>query len=149
MTVLATQPQFWIIPIVIAALLALATLWAFGFERWFGDGYGGWSATGVGLAAIAVILGIVYALLLMPYDSKYHVFYRLSGPLTVETNTFTAGDGEISRSSVGYVDGYPDPIVLNSSRLMALDGADVDLTCTIAWEPYGLDTTYCELAAIR
>lgn len=146
---IAIQPHLWIIPIVILTLALAGAFWFFFLEEWFGDGFGGWQMVGVILWALGGILAIVYLFLLLPYNSKYHVLYRLSGTIHVETNRFTAGTGDLSYSPVAYLDGYDDPIVINSSRVMTLDGRDVDLTCTIAWEPYGLDTTYCELAAIR
>lgn len=149
MEVIAVMPHLWIVPLVAGVLVVLGFLWFIGFERWFGNGYGGWQAVGVVWWVLGGLTAVVSIILLMPYDSKYHVFYRLEGNIVSVTNSFEHGSGELSYTPVVKLDTYDHPILMKSSRIMALEGKDVTLTCTLSWEPYGLDATYCGVAAIK
>lgn len=147
MTATVLFPHLWIVPVVALTLVGLGALWFFGFERWF-NGYDGWAIVGVVWWVLAGILAVVTVFLWMPFDGKYHHFYRLEGTVTEVTNSFVDGSGEITVRPVFYVDTYDEPIISNTSRINGLEGADVVLTCTIAWNPYSLDVTNCDLAEV-
>jgi hypothetical protein len=145
---IAIQPQFWILPAIGLFFLILGAFFAFSLDKFSYDG--GWMIAGVFVAAIGVVLGLVWAVLLIPYDSKYHVMYKLSGTVESVTNTLDGGgDGERSLTPIVKLSGYADPIEMDNSRIVTLKGREVELVCTLEWVNQGLDITHCNIAAIK
>lgn len=146
--VIALQPQFWIIPAIFGVLILLGVLF-FWIERRI-DGDGGFFATGIAASAIGLISMIVWACLLIPFDSKYHVMYKLSGTVESVTNTLDGGgDGERTMTPVVKLSGYEDPIEMDNPRIVTLKGREVELVCTMQWVYQGLDITHCNIAKIK
>lgn len=143
---LAFFPHLWLVPLASVILIALAILCRHLSD---GDDLSGFMLGTIMFGIVGGIGIVVSIVLLIPFDEKYHHFYRLSGVIHIESNRFDDGTGDITRVLVGYVDGYDDPVLLDDSRLMTYDGQNVDLTCTIAWEPYGLDKTICSIAQVN
>ena len=143
---IAYFPHLWIVALIAVILLAIGI-----FLIWLDqDSYDGLAKMfGWFAVVIGAIVAVVSIFLFMPYDIKYHQFYRVSGTIETVSNKFIDGSGELTGRTVIYLEGDDTPYVTSSSRLTSLQGADVDLTCTIAWEPYGLDTIYCGLASIN
>lgn len=147
--VIAIQPQFWVVPAVGLFLALLGALWFFVFEDRF-DGCGGWQITGVGFWAISAVFAIVYVLMLIPFDSKYHVYFKLSGTVESVTNTLDGGgDGERTLTPVVKLSGYSDPIQMDNPRIVTLKGREVDLICSYDWVWQGLDVTNCNIREIK
>jgi hypothetical protein len=145
---IAILPQLWAFPIVAGFLILLgALLITVGFRSAY-DGEGwfvtGWSSAFLGLLGMAI-----WVIMLIPFDAKYHQIYELEGTVEAVTNTIDGGDGELSYSPVVTLSGYSDPIVMDTPRITTLEGREVTLRCTLEWDPYGLDTTNCGLAAIK
>lgn len=149
MTEIAILPHLWIIPLVSVVLLGLGFLWYFVFEVMF-DGGGGWEVVGIIWWVFSGVTALASLASLVPFQSQYHVFYELRGTVTEVSNQFENGSGELTGYTVLTLDTYDEPIVTSSSRLTASKpGDDLTLLCTLSWEPYGLDTTYCGLRAIN
>lgn len=152
MEIIGLQPQFWIVPLIAGVFLVLGVgLWLIRCSV-KGDSYMGGEGWGFGAIfswVIGVILLGVYAFMLIPYDTKYLYNYKLSGTVEINTNKFDDGDGTLSYIPIAKVSGYPDPIRVNDSRLLTLDGKNVDLTCSIKWAYEGMDVTACSVRAIH
>lgn len=165
MEVIALMPHIWILSVAtLAFALVGMILWrAAGREvrveehRWNVSylAYSGTRAdTGPGIVAVilwavAALCLIITAIVLIPYDAKYYMFYRASGTVESVTNSFEDGSGELSYTPVARLSGYDENFVLTDSRIMALQGRDVDLTCTYSWRPFALDVVVCSVAGVR
>lgn len=152
----ATQPQFYVVPIVTALVAIIAACFIWPLDAKFGDhGHyssymGGPRIFGLIFAAVALIGAIITVVQLIPFDSKYHVYHSLSGTLHVDTNTFDQGTGKLTKNLVVYrIDGYEDQIGSTDARLITLEGQDVDLICSIEWRPYDRDVTWCKFAGMN
>lgn len=147
--VVAVQPQFWIIPVICIGALLLGCLFVFVLERVF-YGSGGWEIGGGVFWIIGLIMAVVWGGISIPFDSKYHVMYKLSGTVDSVTNTLdSGGNGNRTLTPVVNLSGYPDPIQMSDSRIVTLKGHPVELICTIGWVYQGLDVTHCNIAAIK
>jgi hypothetical protein len=135
-------PHLMVFPIVVAFLIALAV-----FFYWLAVHTGDeWDIGGMVATVLAVIVGVATVLLYMPYDSKYYHFYTLKGEITSISNSINTADGDFAVEPIIEVEGYEDPIVVDSRRILTYNvGDEVSLVCTISWEPYGLDQTNCGL----
>lgn len=147
--VIAIQPHLWILPLVAGVLILLGALWFFGFEDWFGYGNGGWAITGVAFWILALAPTIIWIISLIPFDSKYHVLYKLEGKVESVSNTFEGGSGKMTSKPVIQLSGYDEPIQMDNPRIVTLEGHEVTLTCYYSWEMYGLDITKCDLSGIK
>jgi uncharacterized membrane protein len=151
--VIAIQPQYWIVPTIGAFILVLGLI-CFGIKKLaYDDGYvggEGWLFGGWFLTAIALIFGVIWCVILIPFDSKYHVYFKLSGTVESVTNTLQGGgDGERTLNPVVRISGYDQPIQMYDSRIVTLKGQEVDLKCTYDWNYEGLDGTDCSIRAIK
>jgi hypothetical protein len=149
--VIGILPHLIIIPIIFGVLLFLGLITFLIHKKrdreWHDDG---WMITTFCLWAVALIFGIIAAVNLIPYDSKYHVIYKLEGTVESVTNVLEGdGDGERTLSPIVKLSGYSEPIEFDNSRITTLKGREVVLTCTYAWQMHGLDITQCELKAIK
>jgi hypothetical protein len=148
--VIAIQPQFWIVPLIGAVLALLGFLWFFVFEERFGRGYGGYQITAIAFWAFSAIFAIISIVQLVPFDSKYHVLFKLSGTVESVTNTLDGGgDGERTTTPVVKLSGYSDPIQMDNPRIVTLKGKEVDLVCSYKWVWQGLDITNCNIREIK
>ena len=149
--VIGLQLQFWIIP-VIAIFLTLVGCGVFFVLNRRDHGYDvfGWQITGGITLAIGLLFGLIWAGISIPFDSKYHVMYKISGTVESVTNTLeSGGDGERSMTPVVNLSGYSDPIEMDNSRIVTLKGREVELVCTLQWVYEGMDITHCNIAAIK
>lgn len=153
---LVIMPQFIVVPIVTVVLAVLAYFFIWPIDAKFGDhGFhntymGGPRIFGLIFAAGAAVMLIISVVMLIPFDSKYHVYHRLSGVIHVDTNTFDNGSGELTEGLVVYrVDGYENQIGSSDARLITLEGQNVDLTCSLEWRPYDADVTWCKFAGLN
>lgn len=164
MQFVAVLPQFYILPLVVLALFLLGLyLYKVPYRKYYEANYeketrssyssysrsDSWafmlSTFAFGCAALMAAISVF---LFMPYDLKFYNYYSIKGAVTVETNKFTEGTGDLGYAPVIRVEGYEDLIVMDSARIMALDGKEVDLLCTYGWVPYGMDVTYCQIKSI-
>lgn len=151
--VIAIQPQYWIVPLIGAFILLLGFV-CFGiYKLAYSSEYSGgegWVVGGWILTVIALIMGIIWAIMLVPFDSKYHVYFKLSGTVESVTNTLQdGGDGERTLNPVVRISGYDQPIQMYDNRIVTLKGKEVELKCTYDWNYEGLDGTDCSLRAIK
>lgn len=149
--VVALQPQFWIIPTlaIIPTILGCVVFLVLG-RRDNGYDVFGWQMTGGITLAVGLIFGLVWAGISIPFDSKYHVLYKISGTVESVTNTLeSGGDGERSMTPVVNLSGYSDPIEMDNPRIVTLKGREVELVCSLQWVYEGMDITHCNIAAIK
>jgi type IV secretory pathway TrbD component len=149
--VIAVQLHLILIPSLMLAFALLGALCFFGFQRWFSNCYGlsGWSVTGVALWICAGVIALVWIATLIPFDPKYHVVYKLEGRVESVTNILDEGSGQRTTIPIVSLSGYDNPIYVTDSRIVGQKGKDVSLTCTIAWSPYAMDATKCDLKEIK
>lgn len=133
---------------VAGILILMGILWAFGFEYWF-NGNDGWAITGMFFAGIGLVAAIVWLFMLIPYDSKYHVLYKLEGKVESVSNTFVSGSGKMTSRPIIYLSGYEHPITMRDSRIVPLEGKEVELVCSIQWGWEAMDGTNCNVRAIK
>lgn len=150
--VIAIQPQFWIVPLIGAVILVLGlvcfVIKKIAYEDYVGGE--GWTFGGWMLTAIALIFAIVWCIMLIPFDSKYNVYFKMSGTVESVTNTLQGGgDGERTLNPVIRLSGYDQPIQMHDARIVTLKGKEVELKCTYDWNYEGLDGTDCTIRAIK
>lgn len=149
--VIAVQLHLILIPSFMLALALLGALFFFGLHRWFGDEYyfDGWSMGGVAFWICSGVLALVWVGTLIPFDSKYHVVYKLEGRVESVTNDLDQGSGQRTRIPIVTLSDHDEPIFVTDSRIVGQKGKDVKLTCTLVWSPYAMDAAKCDLAEIK
>lgn len=148
MEVIAILPHLWIIPTVTLGLVLIcAAIAVLGVK--FGDGYDWGIAAPMGTifgAMVVLVGGIMWAVMLIPYDSKYHVYYSVEGTVEDVTRTFEDGTGELTGLPVVTLSTLDEPIIVNQSRIYSYVGEDVKFTCSLSWVAYGQDYLDCFIA---
>lgn len=108
-----------------------------------------WPLATVISGSIIVILLIVAAIGMFPYEAKYLKDYRVSGTVTAVSNVFENASGEMTSSYVVSIDSLDRPVTLNDPRAVRLLDKSVDLTCNINWNHRAADTYTCRIASIN
>lgn len=160
MDVVALLPHLWIVPSIAAFAALLGLLWWFGFSNWFPGEFtrryprermkwDGWRHVAIVWWSVAALIVITWVLLLMPFNSKYHVFFKIEGEVTGVTRSFIEGTGDLSFEPVVTIQGFDQSVVVNDSRIYAAVGSEVSLTCSLEWVPYGADRTSCFISGVK
>lgn len=136
-----------IITCIIFVVLVLITLACLFLDR--GDFDTGWMFTALFTGIFAVILGIVWVVMLVPFDTKYHHIYRVSGEVTAVSNVLSESGGDLTRTPVITLEGVDRDITMDDPRAVNLQGKNVELTCGIAWHYEAADTYSCSIYAIK
>ena len=136
-----------IVTFSIFAGLLLIALALFFIGRWDFDS--GWTFGGIFFGAFAVILGIVWLIMLVPFDAKYHQIYRVSGEVLSVSNVLSESGGDLTRTPVITLEGVDRDITMDDPRAVNLQGKEVELTCGIAWHYQAADTYSCSIYAIK
>lgn len=109
-----------------------------------------WPLATVISGSIIVILLIVAAIGMFPYETKYLKDYRVSGTVTAVSNVFENASGEsVLGMYVVSIDSLDRPVTLNDPRAVRLLDKSVDLTCNINWNHRAADTYTCRIASIN
>ena len=136
-----------IVALVLFAVLS-ALLWATDPKEYPWNNLA-WPVATVTLGSIIVILLIVAAIGMFPYETKYLKDYRVSGTVTAVSNVFENAGGEMTSSYVVSIDSLDQPVTLNDPRAVRLLDKSVDLTCNINWNHRAADTYTCRIASIN
>ena len=128
-------------------LLGVALIiWGFSADGYFaGEGrlISGWV-----LAVFGALTVVVWLILLIPFQGQYHHLYRVETTVLSVSNVLTEASGDLTRQPVVELDGVDRPVVIDDPRIVNLDGADVTLTCRIAWHYQAADTYACSIYSI-
>jgi hypothetical protein len=150
--IIGLQPHYWVVPVVGGSFLVLGFL-LFGLKRWLyqDQWYGGeaWTVGSWFAWVIGILILIACIFIYMPFNSKYWYNYKLSGTVESVTNKLENGNAKFTGSPIIKLSGYSEPIIMNDSRILTLEGREVDLTCSIKWAYEGLDATACSVRMIK
>ena len=127
--------------------LLIIALALFFLGRW--DVESMWSFSGFFVGAFAVILGIVWLIMLVPFDAKYHQIYRVSGEVLSVSNVLSESGGDLTRTPVITLEGVDRDLTMDDPRAVNLQGKEVELTCGVAWHYQAADTYSCSIYAIK
>lgn len=92
--------------------------------------------------AIAVV---VWFVMLIPFDGKYHHVYRVEGTVTSVSNVLSEASGDLTRQPVITLDSMTYPLVVDDPRAVTLDGRDVTLRCEVDWNYQAADSYVCRI----
>jgi len=138
-TELGLQPQFWILPVALAAAFVLFGAIVFlGF--FFGDGEDGFAVPIGGIFGVLAVLfiGIGWFVTAIPFNGLYQHYYEVSGRVTSVTNQFQNGTGQLTSGDyVITLAGDSRQYIATDDRLIHSEGKNVSLACTVAWVDYG------------
>lgn len=137
---------FWVMVLLLA--IAIATLIGWLRTRSRSD-YTDW---GLGFAVstmASIIVGVIFCVVLMPFDSSYWRNYEVTGHINDVTNVLTDGSGELTPSSVISLDGTDERFISDDVRLTTLDDTDVTLRCSKEWNYQAADRYTCKLISIN
>lgn len=99
-----------------------------------------------GLAGITLF---IFVITLVPFDTKYHQVYRVSGEVTSVSNVISDSGGDLTRTPVLTVEGVSQDITMDDPRAVNLKGKTVDFTCTIGWSYKAADKYSCKIYQIQ
>lgn len=102
-------------------------------------------ASGPVVAILGVALGIIWLLMLLPFDEKYWHYYEVQGEVTSVSNVLTEASGALTRQPVVTIEGLDRPVVVDDPRAVDLEGEVVTLRCTIEWHYDATDTYECRI----
>jgi len=92
-----------------------------------------------GIAGVlAILIGIIQALMMIPYDVKYWSWYTTSGTVSEITNrTLDVTDDDITQQFIVHLAGVETPFYMTDPRITSLEGKDVTLLCGVSWVDFG------------
>jgi hypothetical protein len=140
------RPELWIVPAagVLLILLAIFFVWLAA-----GDELSGFLFA----AAIAGLFGVgavvVWLVLLVPYQAKYHFLYHVDGTVASVSNVLTEASGELTQQPIVTLDGIDASFAVNDSRAVTLTDRDVTLLCSIEFVYLGADRYNCVVAEVK
>lgn len=108
----------------------------------------GWMVAAIMVWVFGGIAFAVLAVMAIPYKPVYWHIYRAQATVEQITNSFDAGTGKITTSPTVILSGFDRPVVIDDPRILQLDGADLTLTCSIAWHYQAADTYSCAIYSI-
>lgn len=139
-----------IVPLVTVVLLAVGVpLAVLGATKWrdkYIDMWHGAGVVGLIIAILGGIAGLVWVVLLAPFQSQYHHWYSANGEVTSVTNVFEGGSGEMSPGYVVEVDSVEQPLLFTDPRVLRSQGEHLTITCSLEWVPSGADRLNCWIA---
>lgn len=140
------QLQFIILPIVFGSIVLLAGI-GMVLGSVFGDGSDGVAAplSGIFGGVLATVVGVLWVVLLVPFDSKYQVLYAVDGTVASVDAPFTEDGGDTLNSYLVTLEGDDRIYRLTDPRAKRLTG-DIALTCSIEWVYQGADRINCVIA---
>lgn len=97
-------------------------------------------------AVIALVVGVI---MLVPFQSKYHHLYRVTGTVTNVSNVLSESGGDLTRTPVITLDTVDRDITIDDPRAVNLKGKTVELSCSIAWNYQAADKYSCQIYTIK
>lgn len=88
---------------------------------------------------------LVWAIMLMPYDGKFHHYYEVSGTVTDVSNVLSEANGDLTRQPVVTLDTVERPLVIDDPRAVSLLNRDVILRCSVEWNYQAADSYSCRI----
>lgn len=147
---IAVQPHLWIVPAVALVVAAVGVpLIVFTKRDEYLDMMGGWQIVGSLVTGLGGLLAVAWLVMLIPFQSQYHVLYQVEGTVESVTNAFESGSGDLTSSPVVRLDTLDRAAVVSDPRIMDLVDQEVTLLCSVEWVPYGLDRLDCSIASIK
>lgn len=104
------------------------------------------SAGTFGIATL--IMGVIWLIVLIPFDGTYHHLYRVEGRIESVSNVLSEASGDLTRTPVVELSTVDRPIEVSDPRVVSLEGQDVVLTCKVGWHYQAADTYSCEIHTI-
>jgi len=104
------------------------------------------------LGVLAASIVTAFALLVLvvgtfPWIPRFWFVYHATGVVQPVTNTFDHGTGTLTLSgALVKVEGINRPIFVEDSRLMAMAGQSVDLTCDLGFNYAAADDYSCRVS---
>lgn len=117
------HPWVWIVPIILAALIALIIFDAVTEALDY---------VGVLFGSILALItaGLYFGLMLPPYDVSFHQTYRITGEVTQVESAFSGDEGTMSQVFIASVEGIDYYIKSDDQRFRTINvGDDVNLVC--------------------
>ena len=101
------------------------------------------------MAILSAIMIVSMAIALIPYDSKYHHYYRVSGTVESVSNVLSENGGDLTRTPIVKLDSMSQPVAINDPRAVELQDRDVELTCTVEWVYQSMDRYNCSIYDVK
>lgn len=98
---------------------------------------------------LGVIAGIVWLILMVPFDGRYQHIYRVEGNVESVSNVLTDSSGDLTRTPVVKLDSVDRSLTIDDPRAVNLKGADVRLTCRISWHYQAADRYSCDIYSVK
>lgn len=143
-TAIGYQLPIIILSVVLTFFGLLTIAGGIGFIRGY-EPFGFTISTG----ALAGITLLIFVITLVPFDTKYHQVYRVSGEVTSVSNVISDSGGELTRTPVITVEGVDRDITMNDPRAVNLQGKTVEFTCTVGWNYQAADSYSCKIYQVR
>lgn len=152
-TYIGPQLQFPVVWAIVAVFAATTgVLFAIGVKvgrSRYGD-INGFTFSGWVMAVLTALVGAAFVVGHIPFESKYWAVYSTIGTVETVSNTFADGDGDVTVSAyVTSLDTLDSAVVIRDPRAIGLEGATVDLRCTIEWVDRAADRYNCSIAEVK
>lgn len=123
------NPWVWIVPVVIAVLLAVIVLGIFLLRADDLSLTGAFFVVFGGIVAL-IITPIYFGFMLPPYDTTYYQTYRITGQVEQIESAFSGDEGTMSQTFIAKVEGVDLYIRSDDQRFRTLEVGDgVNLVC--------------------
>lgn len=137
-----------IVMVVWAALIGFGVLsFVIAWKRGGWESF--WHIPGFLSAGLGVIVLFCWVTALIPFDSKYHQMYRVTGEVLSVSNVISESGGDLTRTPVLTVAGVDRDVIVDDPRAVNLGGKTVDFTCTVTWHYQAADTYGCRIYQIH
>lgn len=99
------------------------------------------------LVVASAAVALIWVILLIPFDGKYHHYYAVEGRVTEVSNVLSEANGDLTRQPVITLDSVDRPLVIDDPRAVQLLDRDVTLRCWVDWHYAAADTYDCRIVA--